>query len=48
MTSEVCQHIDAVTDIRQAQARRCEECVKIGSQMGPPPHLPDVRHHAVL
>jgi Zn-finger in ubiquitin-hydrolases and other protein len=31
MNSEVCQHIDAVSDVRQAQARRCEECVKIGS-----------------
>ena len=32
MTSQVCQHIDAVTDVRQAHARRCEECVKMGSQ----------------
>jgi len=31
MASEVCQHIEAVEDVRDAKARRCEECVRIGA-----------------
>lgn len=26
-----CQHIDAVAEIKQPDARQCDECVKIGS-----------------
>lgn len=29
MSPSACSHIDAVTDIKQARARVCEECVKI-------------------
>ncbi|HEX3282372.1 MAG TPA: UBP-type zinc finger domain-containing protein [Pyrinomonadaceae bacterium] len=31
MTDEVCSHIDAITDVKLATRRVCEECVKIGS-----------------
>ena len=29
MAAEVCQHLDAITEVKHAQGRRCEECVKI-------------------
>ena len=32
MARQVCVHIDAVDDVKQAQQRVCEECVKIGAQ----------------
>jgi uncharacterized UBP type Zn finger protein len=32
MASDVCQHIEAITDVTHAKARRCEECVKIGAR----------------
>ena len=28
---EICTHIDAIEDVKQPKDRRCEECVKIGS-----------------
>ena len=31
MSTEICTHIDAITDIKLAKQRVCEECVKIGS-----------------
>jgi hypothetical protein len=32
MTSNaVCQHIEAITEIKQPKAHECEECVKIGA-----------------
>ena len=30
--AEVCQHLDAITEVKHAKARRCEECVKIGAR----------------
>ena len=32
MSAEVCQHLDAITEVKHAKARRCEECVKIGAR----------------
>ena len=32
MATEVCTHIDAITEIKQPVQRVCEECVKIGDQ----------------
>lgn len=32
MTRSPCEHIDAVSDVRQAQAYECSECVKTGSE----------------
>ena len=33
MASGACQHIEAVTDVKQPlHGRRCEECVKIGAR----------------
>ena len=32
MAAEVCQHLDAITEVKHAKARRCEECVKIGAR----------------
>jgi len=31
MTTSVCAHIAAITTVRHAKRRECEECVKIGS-----------------
>lgn len=31
MVEESCAHIEAITDIKHAKRRECEECVKIGS-----------------
>ncbi|HJX29238.1 MAG TPA: UBP-type zinc finger domain-containing protein [Thermoanaerobaculia bacterium] len=31
MASGICSHINAITDVKQAQHRECEECVKTGS-----------------
>ncbi len=31
MPDEFCQHLTAVTTVRYAQRRECEECAKIGS-----------------
>ena len=31
-TNGICLHIDAVTDVKLAAKRVCEECVKIGAQ----------------
>jgi hypothetical protein len=28
----VCTHIDAVTEVKEAKAYKCEECVKIGAR----------------
>ena len=28
----VCRHIDAVTDVKHAKERKCEECVKMGAR----------------
>jgi hypothetical protein len=30
--ADVCQHLDAITEVKHATARRCEECVKIGAR----------------
>jgi hypothetical protein len=30
--SEICEHIDAIDDVKTAKARVCEDCVKIGGQ----------------
>jgi len=32
MIEEICSHISAVKEIRQAKRPECEECVKIGAQ----------------
>lgn len=32
MSETICSHLDAITTIKQAQARECAECVKSGSQ----------------
>jgi hypothetical protein len=32
MAEETCPHIDAITSVKLAQRRVCEECIKIGSQ----------------
>lgn len=32
MATQVCVHIDAITDIKQPEERVCSECVKIGAQ----------------
>lgn len=32
MSTEVCIHINAITDVKHPKQRVCEECVKIGSQ----------------
>lgn len=31
MSQATCEHLDAVTTVRQPAARECEECVKTGS-----------------
>lgn len=31
MPSQVCAHIDAIDEVRQAKRRECEECIKTGS-----------------
>ena len=48
MPDRRCAHIDAITTVKHAQRRECEECVKIGARLGPSAHLPGVRHDAVL
>jgi hypothetical protein len=30
--SDACEHIDAITDVKHATARVCEECVKTGAR----------------
>jgi hypothetical protein len=30
--SQICEHLQAITDVRTAQERVCEECVKIGGR----------------
>ena len=30
--SEICEHIDAIDDVKTAKARVCEDCVKIGGR----------------
>jgi len=32
MATEVCPHIDAISDVKHPHQRLCEECVKIGAQ----------------
>ena len=32
MADGVCQHLEAVTDVKHAKKRVCEECVKIGAR----------------
>jgi hypothetical protein len=32
MSAEPCLHIEAITKIRLATRRKCEECIKIGAQ----------------
>ena len=32
MPDETCPHIDAITTVKHARRRECEECVKIGSR----------------
>jgi hypothetical protein len=32
MSDGACAHISAITDVRLAKARQCEECVKIGAR----------------
>ena len=32
MSTEVCVHIGAITEVKHPRERVCEECVKIGSQ----------------
>jgi hypothetical protein len=32
MATDTCDHIAAITDIKQPKKRVCEECVKIGSR----------------
>jgi len=31
MSNGICSHINAITAVKHAQRRECEECVKIGS-----------------
>ena len=31
MSSSVCSHINAITEVKHAKHRQCEECVKIGA-----------------
>jgi hypothetical protein len=32
MADDSCEHLDAVEEVRHAQRRECEECVKIGAR----------------
>ena len=32
MSTQVCAHITAITDVRLAERRECEECVKTGAR----------------
>jgi hypothetical protein len=32
MSNEICIHISAVTNVKHARHRECDECVKIGGQ----------------
>ncbi|HBB86753.1 MAG TPA: hypothetical protein DC047_03970 [Blastocatellia bacterium] len=32
MSDEACTHIEAITTVKHANRRECEECVKIGSR----------------
>ncbi len=32
MAAAVCRHLDAITEVKHAKARRCEECVKLGAR----------------
>jgi hypothetical protein len=31
-TQATCDHLDAVTSVKQPEARQCDDCVKIGSR----------------
>jgi len=31
MATEVCVHIDAISEVKEPQRRVCEECIKIGA-----------------
>lgn len=32
MSNDACQHITAITDVRVADRRECEDCVRIGAR----------------
>ena len=48
MTQTACTHIAAISDVKHAKQRECEECVKIGSAMGAPSDVPGMRPDVVL
>ena len=48
MTEGACGHIEAIRKVKQPKRRECEDCMKIGSAVAPPPDLPGVRRHAML
>ena len=48
MSGEACTHIEAISSVKHAKTRQCEECVKNRRPLAAPAHLPDLRRHAVL
>ena len=48
MAEATCAHIEAITTVKHAKRRECDECVKIGARLGPPAHVSGVRHDALL
>ena len=48
MAEGTCAHIEAITTVKHAKRRECDECVKIGARLGPSADLPGVRHDALL
>jgi hypothetical protein len=32
MSATVCEHLDAITEVKQPERRECEECVKMDAQ----------------
>jgi hypothetical protein len=46
--ADSCTHIEAIDDVKRARRRECDECVKIGIELGASAYVPDVRCHALL
>ena len=47
-SSGVCAHLQAITTVKHPKRQVCEECEKIGADMGSSAHLPAVRRDALL
>ena len=48
MAEATCAHIEAITTVKHAKRRECDECVKIGATLGPSTDVSGVRHDALL